>query len=267
MYERVLRGREKVLGPDHLSTLITVKNLGNLLHAHGKYDEAKVIYERTLRGCEKVLAPDHRTIRELTECLEDCGPLQVAIFPPDAVALKPHRNVTFGRIFSDYRVRFHNFNTMIGDVQLIGGKYYYEIEVLSMGECPQFGWVTEGFDRVEGRSGNGVGDDTCSWGFDGHRVLKWNAGTQPFGKVWVAGDVLGLAIDLVDKTVSFSVNGDFSEPCGVAFSNIGVPAGWIMPALTSQTGTYRVNFGDRPFIHKPPDESYQSVVSGAQHHK
>ena len=267
MYERALAGYEKVLGPDHPDTLMSVNNLAIVLKDQGKLDEAKVIYKQALQACEKVLGPDHKTIRELTECLEDCGPLQVAIFPPGAVALKHHRNVTSGRIFSDYRVRFRDFNTVIGDVQLVGGKFYYEIEVLTMGECPQFGWATEGFERIEGWSGKGVGDDTCSWGFDGHRIMKWNGGDQPFGTGWVAGDVLGLAIDLADKTVSFSVNGDFSEPCGVAFSNIDVPAGWIMPALTSQTGTYRINFGDRSFVHPPPDESYQPVALGIQQHK
>ena len=79
--------------------------------------------------------------------------------------------------------------------------------------------------------------------------------------------MLGLAIDLVDKSVSFSVNGDYREPCRVAFSDIDVSAGWMMPALSSSTGTYRVNFGDRPFHHLPPDESYQSVASGMQQHK
>ena len=172
-----------------------------------------------------------------------------------------------GRFFSGYRLRPRNFNAVIGDVHLAGGKYYYEIEVLTMGLAPQFGWATEGFERVGGCSGKRVGDDTCSWSFDGHRIMKWNGGKQPFGKVWVAGDVLGLAIDLVGKTVSFSVKGDYREPCGAAFSNIDIPAGWIMPALSSQTGTYRINFGDRPFLHTPPDESYQSVASGMQQYK
>ena len=267
MYDRALRGQEKSLGPDHTDTLMTVNNLGFLLYQQGKLDEAKVIYERALQACEMVLGPDHKTIRELTECLEDFGPLQVAIFSPSAVALKHHRNVTSGRIFSDYRVRFRNFNTVIGDVHLVGGKFYYEVEVLTMGGSPQFGWATEGFDRIEANSGGGVGDDTYSWGFDGHRIMKWNGGSQPFGTGWVAGDVLGLAIDLVDKTVSFSVNGNFSEPCGVAFTNIDIPASWIMPALTSHSGTYQINFGDRSFIHAPPDVSYQSVALGIQQHK
>ena len=52
-------------------------------------------------------------------------------FPPGAVALKHHRNVTCGRIFSDYRVRFNNFSTVIEGVHLVDGKYYYEIEVLT----------------------------------------------------------------------------------------------------------------------------------------
>ena len=98
--------------------------------------------------------------------------------------------------------------------------------------------------------------------------MKWSGKGEPFGKVWDAGDVLGLAIDLLGKSISYSVNSDHREPCGVAFSNIGIPAGWIMPALTSYSGSYLVNFGDRPFIHNPPDESYQSVASGRrQQHK
>ena len=92
---------------------------------------------------------------------------------------------------------------------LVDGKYHYEIEVLTMGETPQFGWATKGFERMEGHSGNGVGDDTCSWGFDGHRIMKWNGEGEPFGKVWVAGDVLGPAIDLMGKSMSYSVNCDF----------------------------------------------------------
>ena len=90
--------------------------------------------------------------------------MPITHFPPDAVAVKHHRNVAFGRIFSDYRVRFNKFSTVIGDVHLVGGKYYYEVEVHNMGNTPPFGWATEGFERIEGHSSNGVGDDTCSWG-------------------------------------------------------------------------------------------------------
>ena len=63
---------------------------------------------------------------------------------------------------------------MIGDIHLVDGKYYYEIEVLTMSVAPQFGWATEGYVRIKGYSGNGVGDDTCSSGFYGSRIMKWN---------------------------------------------------------------------------------------------
>ena len=177
--------------------------------------------------------------------------------------LKPHCNT--GRIFPNGTVRFHSFNTFIGDVQLNDGKYYYEIDVYSVPNYTQFGWASSvGFDPVEGYTGNGVGDDKASWGFDGHRKEAWHGGSKAFGKAWNVGDTLGLAIDLVSasKTVSFSVNGDFSSPCGEAYTNIVIPAGsWIRPAFTAQTGKYRVNFGDRPLKYAPPDSTHVAVSS------
>ncbi|KAJ5147913.1 hypothetical protein N7526_001265 [Penicillium atrosanguineum] len=59
MYRRALAGKEKVLGPDHTSTLITVNNLGNLYSNQGKLEEAEKIYQRALIGYEKALGPDH----------------------------------------------------------------------------------------------------------------------------------------------------------------------------------------------------------------
>lgn len=59
MYRRALAGKKKAPGPDHTSTLMTVKNLGNLYKDHGKLAEAEAMYQRSLRGFEKALAPDH----------------------------------------------------------------------------------------------------------------------------------------------------------------------------------------------------------------
>ena len=39
---RALEGRERVLGVDHPKTLISVNNLGSLLQAQGKLEEAEV---------------------------------------------------------------------------------------------------------------------------------------------------------------------------------------------------------------------------------
>jgi tetratricopeptide (TPR) repeat protein len=69
MCDQALRGKEKVLGRDHTSTLDTVNELGLLYISQGKLDQAERMYDRALRGYEKVLSPDHtsalRTVNNL----------------------------------------------------------------------------------------------------------------------------------------------------------------------------------------------------------
>jgi Tfp pilus assembly protein PilF len=48
MYIRALQDYEAVLGPDHISTLDTVNNLGTLYSDQGKLAEAEKIYIRAL---------------------------------------------------------------------------------------------------------------------------------------------------------------------------------------------------------------------------
>jgi hypothetical protein len=80
MYQRALAGYEKALGPNHTSTLVTVNNLGNLIHLFCLFqlplifiENAKVVhciqsgrmiwtegmYQRALAGYEKALGPNH----------------------------------------------------------------------------------------------------------------------------------------------------------------------------------------------------------------
>jgi tetratricopeptide (TPR) repeat protein len=54
MYVRALRGKEKVWGAEHTSTLDTVNNLGLLYADQGKMAEAEAMYVRALRGYEKL---------------------------------------------------------------------------------------------------------------------------------------------------------------------------------------------------------------------
>ncbi|KAL8976675.1 MAG: hypothetical protein Q9205_007369, partial [Flavoplaca limonia] len=54
MYMRALKGYQKVRGTEHISTLKTVNNLGNLYAAQGKVAEAEEMYMRALKGYEKV---------------------------------------------------------------------------------------------------------------------------------------------------------------------------------------------------------------------
>ena len=48
------------------------------------------------------------------------------------------------------------------------------------------------------------------------KVFKYaNDGESAFSAAWQEGNDLGLACDMVDKKVSFSVNGSFEPPLGV----------------------------------------------------
>jgi tetratricopeptide (TPR) repeat protein len=79
LYERVLRGKEELFGPTHISTLNTVNNLGALCYGQGKPIEAEQMYERALRGKEELLGPTHistlETVNNLGAIYADQGKL------------------------------------------------------------------------------------------------------------------------------------------------------------------------------------------------
>jgi hypothetical protein len=173
-------------------------------------------------------------------------------------------HVASDALYEDYTMLFGNFNTFKADVKVSVAKFYYELDIKHIQGIAQFGWATEGFESSTESTVNGVGDNAFSWGFDGVRVRKWGDGSsRTFGVEWREGDVLGLACDMVNKSVSFSVNGSFEPPLGVAFGKIVADS--IGPAFSAGLGFKVVdNFGQLPLKHAPPDETYVSVHAAAQ---
>jgi len=170
-----------------------------------------------------------------------------------------------GIVTSDYMLQFAVFNTFVADVRLHGGCFYFELQVVEIYGPQQFGFCTEGFQPREIPKGEGPGDDAWSWAVDGVRQKKWHDATAlqgsgaAHGSKWAVGDVIGFALDMraPDAAIfSVSVNGSFDAPNGPAFTDIHAP--YLSPAFTG-AGQYRVNFGDRPFVHAPPDAEYVSV--------
>jgi hypothetical protein len=157
-------------------------------------------------------------------------------------------------------MNFHNFNTFVADIRLHGGCFYFEIQVVLFVDDIQFGVCTHGFEMREGPQGGGTGDDAWSWAVDGERQMKWHkARDEAYGSKWAVGDIIGFALDMRTAgaaALSVSVNGSFAAPNGVAFNAIDAP--YLSPSF-SGNGRYRINFGDRPFSHAPPDTAYVSV--------
>jgi nucleoredoxin len=181
------------------------------------------------------------------------------------VALKQHRGR--GSCDFNHRMEFNNFNTFVADVKLSNGRFYYEVELLSLKGVAQFGVCTDGFAARADPGGEGVGDDEHSYAVDGVRQRTWPAddGVNFTGSQWSDGQVIGFAVDMSDERsarVSVSVDGSFAPPNGLAFDRIS--ATWLSPAFSASAGECRVNFGDTPFKHSPPDTSFVSVQSFAK---
>jgi ankyrin repeat protein len=164
-----------------------------------------------------------------------------------------------GCVTSDYVLQLQGFNTFVADVRLCGGCFYFELQVIELIGVVQFGFCTDGFEARRDNEGEGAGDDAWSWAVDGIRLQKWHEGPNCFGSEWAVGDVIGFAVDMRTAgaaVMRVSVNGSFGAPNGVAFSDMNAP--FLSPAFSGY-GRYRVNFGDRPFAHAPPEGEYTSV--------
>jgi hypothetical protein len=129
--------------------------------------------------------------------------------------------------------------------------WYYEVELLTAGVI-QLGWARVGFSFHA--EGSGVGDDGCSWSYDGSRgaifhgendenAMKFGATAGP----WKAGDVVGclLVIGRERMQLSYAING---TSLGCAFDS-SVPADALFfPAFSLEDGeALLVNAGQNAF--------------------
>lgn len=101
-------------------------------------------------------------------------------------------------------------------------------------------------------SGQGLGRDSVSWGWDGYNCQKVTAGkTQSFGSgSWRVGDTIGVLLDLDGRKISYYKNG---SSLGVAFTDVPKDH-FLYPACSLkryQKVTY--NFGKTPFTNPVKD--------------
>jgi hypothetical protein len=132
------------------------------------------------------------------------------------------------------------------------GKWYYECTLLSAG-CIQVGWADCSF-TGNSDQGQGVGDDAHSWAFDGWRVCVWHEISADWGCKWDVGDVVGCAVDMDTREMSFYLNGYGLEvDMGLAFRDFNFLGGLYPCASLSRRESVQFNFGSTSFRHLPPD--------------
>ncbi|KAK6754198.1 hypothetical protein RB195_013289 [Necator americanus] len=122
------------------------------------------------------------------------------------------------------------------------GKWYFEFEILTAGFM-KIGWMDVGASPdIQ------LGQDDRGYAFDGFLGRKWHQGAESYGKEWKIGDVVGCFLDLNDRTISFSLNGELLlDPSGseMAFDNVMCGDG-LVPAMSLGSGQKgRLNFGQQ----------------------
>ena len=143
------------------------------------------------------------------------------------------------------------FGTIGAQASATPPKAFYEIELITLGSCPQIGWASSDFVLGEGApQDEGVGDDAASWGADGARKLLLHSGSSSsWGIGWCAGDVIGVAADLSAGTTWFGKNGVWE----VGFSNVHLEG--LFPAVSGSGLICCIRFGDKCLL-PPPDEKF-----------
>ena len=91
--------------------------------------------------------------------------------------------------------------------KVTSGKWYFEFEVLTDG------FMIVGWMDVNAMPDAHLGADDRSYGFDGYLVKKWHQGAEHYGREWKIGDIVGCFLDLNDRTISFSLNGELLLVC------------------------------------------------------
>ncbi|CAM4882414.1 unnamed protein product [Rotaria socialis] len=123
------------------------------------------------------------------------------------------------------------------------GKWYYEVELLTPGRM-LVGWAH----ASKLGSFYPLGSDSYGYAFDGLNARRCHHNSfDRFGKKWTKNDVVGCMIDLHDKTISFSLNGELmldNFGSETAFDGLELDDVGFVPAITSFSGQRaRLNFG------------------------
>ncbi|XP_046711318.1 ryanodine receptor 3-like [Silurus meridionalis] len=120
------------------------------------------------------------------------------------------------------------------------GKWYFEFEVVTGGDM-RVGWARPGV-----RPDLELGTDDQAFVFDGYKGHRLNQGSYLFGRCWHAGDVVGCMINMEDKSMIFTLNGEIlitnkgSELC---FADFDIKDGFIPVCSLGLSQVGRMNLG------------------------
>ncbi|XP_072545007.1 ryanodine receptor 2 [Salminus brasiliensis] len=120
------------------------------------------------------------------------------------------------------------------------GKWYFEFEVLTDGEM-RVGWAQPGSKPdVE------LGSDDQAFVFDGSTGQWWHGSAVRLGRPWQKGDVVGCLLDLTQKSMMVTLNGELQlNSCGseIAAKDFSVSGGLLPVCSLGVNQVGRLNLG------------------------
>ncbi|KAM3863107.1 ryanodine receptor 2-like [Diretmus argenteus] len=82
------------------------------------------------------------------------------------------------------------------------GKWYFEFEVMTAGSM-RVGWARPGCTPDKE-----LGSDDQAYVFDGSKAQWYHQGGEPLGRPWQRGDVVGCLVDVAQRTMIVTLNGE-----------------------------------------------------------
>ncbi|OWF55232.1 RING finger and SPRY domain-containing protein 1-like [Mizuhopecten yessoensis] len=149
-----------------------------------------------------------------------------------------------------------SFESVRCTFQVDSGIWYYEVTIITDGVM-QIGWATKDSSFLN-HEGYGIGDDEYSMAYDGCRQLIWyNADSKPHEhKSWKPGDTIGLLLNLEDKELKFSLNGQCLSPHKDLFDH--AKGGFFAAASFMSYQQCEFNFGaSKPYKYPPKDVQFK----------
>jgi ATP-dependent RNA helicase DDX1 len=113
------------------------------------------------------------------------------------------------------------------------GKFYYEIKVLSSGNC-RVGWSTIAA-HLE------LGKDSQGFGYGGKGWKSYNGSYEKYGGEYNKNDMIGVYIDFNDKVIFFSKNGEILENAFIIPESMYGTV--LFPTIALSNCSCSVNFG------------------------
>ncbi|CAE8597607.1 unnamed protein product [Polarella glacialis] len=139
------------------------------------------------------------------------------------------------------------------------GRFYHEVQLDTTGfDEPWLGWLTTEF--VESK---GLGDDEHGWAANGQQQLQKHSGkTVPaeWPSPWMAGDTVGLALDIEGGLMQFSLNGQWVLAAAMSFSTSGQS---FFPAV-SMKGFVKLHLCEDAWRFAAPQEGFEAWTDSGE---